>query len=137
MKRLSILMYHGLYANEAQRLAIDPIDRPYAVSAEAFARQLDLMLAAKIPVIHPRAVERAGEATPTGVLLTFDDGHASNAELALPLLRQRDRTKLHARRRHHRITRAAAPNSGLLSRVGCGWLADGIGRTECGYAHQQ
>ncbi|MCE1162543.1 MAG: polysaccharide deacetylase family protein [Thiomonas sp.] len=89
MKRLSILMYHGLYANEAQRLAIDPIDRPYAVSAEAFARQLDLMLAAKIPVIHPRALERAGEATPTGVLLTFDDGHASNAELALPLLRQR------------------------------------------------
>lgn len=89
MKRLSILMYHGLYASEAQRLAIDPIDRPYAISTEAFARQLDLILAAGIPVVHPRELERPGAATPTGVLLTFDDGHASNTELALPLLKKR------------------------------------------------
>ena len=46
MKRLSILMYHGLYATEAQRLTIDPIDRPYALSTETFARQLDLLAAA-------------------------------------------------------------------------------------------
>ena len=89
MKRLSILMYHGLYASEAQRQAIDPIDRPYAISADTFARQLDLLLAENIPVIHPRALERTGEPVPPGVLITFDDGHASNAELALPLLRQR------------------------------------------------
>jgi peptidoglycan/xylan/chitin deacetylase (PgdA/CDA1 family) len=89
MKRLSILMYHGLYATEAQRLAIDPIDRPYALSTETFARQLDLLAAAHIPVVHPHALEQPGEPIPGGVLLTFDDGHASNAELALPLLKQR------------------------------------------------
>lgn len=89
MKRLSLLMYHGLYASEAQRLAIDPIDRPYAISAEVFARQLDLLAKSQIPVIHPRALERKEEPVPGGVLLTFDDGHASNAEIALPLLKQR------------------------------------------------
>ncbi|MDE2269396.1 MAG: polysaccharide deacetylase family protein [Thiomonas sp.] len=89
MKRLSILMYHGLYANEAQRLAIDPIDRPYALSTETFTRQLDLLAAAHIPVIPPHALEQPGAPIPGGVLLTFDDGHASNAELALPLLKQR------------------------------------------------
>lgn len=89
MKRLSILMYHGLYANEAQRLAIDPVDRPYALSTDTFARQLDLLAQANIPVISPRALEQAADTVPGGVLLTFDDGHASNAELALPLLRQR------------------------------------------------
>ena len=88
MKRLSILMYHGLYATEAQRLAIDPVDRPYAISTEAFARQLDLLAQADIPVVPPRVLEQTVP-TPGGVLLTFDDGHASNAELALPLLRQR------------------------------------------------
>ncbi|MDY0331642.1 MAG: polysaccharide deacetylase family protein [Thiomonas sp.] len=94
MKRLSILMYHGLYATEAQRLAIDPIDRPYALSTETFARQLDLLAAAHIPVIHPSALEQSGVTVPGGVLLTFDDGHASNAELALPLLKQRNLSAL-------------------------------------------
>lgn len=89
MKRLSILMYHGLYATEAQRLAIDPQDRPYAISTDTFARQLDLLAKANIPVISPIALEQQAAPAPGGVLLTFDDGHASNAELALPLLRQR------------------------------------------------
>lgn len=89
VKRLSILMYHGLYANEAQRLAIDPVDRPYAVSTETFARQLDLLSSANIPVVSPHALEQAAQSVPGGVLLTFDDGHASNAELALPMLKQR------------------------------------------------
>lgn len=89
MKRLSILMYHALYATEAQRLAIDPEDRPYAISTDTFARQLDLLSKADIPVISPHALEQPAAPAPGGVLLTFDDGHASNAELALPLLRQR------------------------------------------------
>jgi peptidoglycan/xylan/chitin deacetylase (PgdA/CDA1 family) len=89
MNRLSILMYHALYATDAQFAAIDPEDRPYAVSAHAFARQLDLLVAAQIPVISPQALEQPGAPLPGGVLLTFDDGHASNAELALPLLRAR------------------------------------------------
>ncbi len=89
MRRLSILMYHGLYATEAQRQAIDPIDRPYAVHADTFARQLDALAHAGIPVAHPRDLEAPGAPLPGGVLLTFDDGHASNADIALPLLRQR------------------------------------------------
>ncbi|OYV33292.1 MAG: polysaccharide deacetylase [Thiomonas sp. 20-64-5] len=89
MKRLSILMYHGLYASEAQRLAIDPVDRPYAISVDTFVRHLDLLAQANIPVIPPSALEQSAGPVPGGVLLTFDDGHASNAELALPLLQQR------------------------------------------------
>lgn len=89
MKRLSILMYHGLYATEAQRLAIDPVDRPYALSTETFARQLDLLAQAGIAVVTPRVLEQPAAPAPAGVLLTFDDGHVSNAELVLPLLKQR------------------------------------------------
>lgn len=89
MKRLSILMYHALYTNAVQQQAIDPADRPYAVSVDRFARQLDLLLAAQIPVVCPKRIEQTAEPLPGGVLLTFDDGHASNAELALPLLQAR------------------------------------------------
>jgi peptidoglycan/xylan/chitin deacetylase (PgdA/CDA1 family) len=89
MKRLSILMYHALYADDTQRLAIDAADRPYAISAQTFARQLDLLRRHDIPVVHPDVLERPGTTLPGGVLLTFDDGHASNADIALPLLEQR------------------------------------------------
>ncbi|WP_298293611.1 polysaccharide deacetylase family protein [Thiomonas sp.] len=89
MKRLSILMYHALYADDAQRLAIDAADRPYAISAATFARQLDLLREQGVPVIHPAVLERPGATLPAGVLLTFDDGHASNVDIALPLLERR------------------------------------------------
>ena len=88
MNRVVVLMYHALYENARGLDAIAPEDRPYAVSTADFARQLDMLRDAAIPVIDPARLE-TGKTGGAGVILTFDDGHASNAELALPLLAER------------------------------------------------
>lgn len=88
MRRLVILMYHALFENRRDWERIAPEDRPYAVSAGRFGRQLDLLLQRGLPIVDPRRLERDPENC-RGVVLTFDDGHASGAELALPVLRQR------------------------------------------------
>ena len=88
MNRVVVLMYHALYDNARGLDAIIPEDRPYAVSTADFARQLDMLRDAAVPVIDPARLE-TGKTGGAGVILTFDDGHASNAELALPLLAER------------------------------------------------
>ncbi len=91
MNRVVVLMYHALYADAQGLDAIAAEDRPYAISTRVFARQLDLLRDASIPVLDPAQLE-AGQTGGSGVIITFDDGHASNAELALPLLTERGMT---------------------------------------------
>ncbi len=86
MKRVSILMYHGLYRNELELKSIDAEDRPYALSTREFQAQLSLLQKHGVPVLDPTALE-CGHLEQGGVIITFDDGHSSNAELAMPLLR--------------------------------------------------
>ncbi|GIK82820.1 MAG: hypothetical protein ABS45_09880 [Comamonas sp. SCN 65-56] len=88
MKPLVLLMYHALYADERELADIDPPDRPYAVSVSNFERQLELIGEAGIPVIDPRTLDRDAP-TSGGVVLTFDDGHASNRIHALDRLVRR------------------------------------------------
>lgn len=96
MSRVVVLMYHALYANDRERTAIDVADRPYAVSLEAFERQLDAFSKAGLRVIDPAALldERGPQAVDDdagdGVVLTFDDGHVSNRLHALPALARRN-----------------------------------------------
>ncbi|MDE2150252.1 MAG: polysaccharide deacetylase family protein [Gammaproteobacteria bacterium] len=87
MKHVSVLLYHALWASAAEREAIDAEDRPYAVSVAHFRRQLLALREAGIPVLDPALLE-SGAPLPAGVLLTFDDGHASNALHALPILQE-------------------------------------------------
>lgn len=88
MSATVILMYHGLWRDAREREAIDAADRPYALEVSQFASQLDALIEHGIEVLDP-AVLHAGARTRGGVVLTFDDGHASNAIYALPLLRER------------------------------------------------
>ena len=87
--RVMVLMYHALYADETEREAIDPVERPYAVSVEVFRRQLDWMAAAGIPIRDPVSPSGAAAGAPVSIVLSFDDGHASNYWHAFPLLRDR------------------------------------------------
>lgn len=68
-----VLMYHGLYEDEASlESTITVEDRPYAVSRAAFRRHL-----AMIKAVREQHPERE-------ILLTFDDGHISNRTMAMP-----------------------------------------------------
>lgn len=89
MSRVMVLMYHAFYGDAAALAHIDPADRPYAVSVEAFRAQLDWLDAARIPVCDPRAPHGVSGPDGVKVVLTFDDGHASNFQHAYPLLRER------------------------------------------------
>lgn len=87
MTRCSVLMYHGLYANEREYQAIDAADRPYAVSTQRFTEQLQAMQRSGLNIIDPGQLGSPAMSA-GGVVLTFDDGHASNHRHALQILQQ-------------------------------------------------
>lgn len=90
MNRIIILMYHALYEKETELAAIVPEDRPYAISVASFQRHLECITRQGIPIISPDLLElkTLENGIQPGVLLTFDDGHASNYHYAYPLLRE-------------------------------------------------
>ena len=76
-----VLMYHGIFP-DADTRAIDAEDLPYAVSVSDFTRQLDELAQRKVGLYND-------EMSPD-VVISFDDGHASNLQLAAPLLKERE-----------------------------------------------
>lgn len=96
---LPVLMYHGLHVDAHAHGRYDPL---YSVRPDDFARQLDWLLASGHRTIRPsdlsadRATDlAAGSGSYTGmrpVMISFDDGDASNIEVALPLLQERGMT---------------------------------------------
>ena len=76
-----VLMYHALYRNEDTSL-IDDEDLPYAVSEETFVAQLDAIASKRVGVFGNESVP--------DIVLTFDDGHKSNLDIAVPLMVERN-----------------------------------------------
>lgn len=81
---LSILVYHRVLAQP------DPLF-PAQVDARRFELQLDVMKACFNVLPLPEAIARLGAGTlpPRAACITFDDGYADNATVALPILRAR------------------------------------------------
>ncbi len=75
-----VLMYHALYRG-SDTSAIDSEDMPYAVSEDQFAAQLDR--------IAERGAGTFCSADTPNIVITFDDGHRSNLDIAAPLLVER------------------------------------------------
>ncbi|MGQ7844947.1 polysaccharide deacetylase family protein [Granulosicoccus sp. 3-233] len=75
-----VLMYHALYRDD-DTSAIDQEDLPYAVSEENFIRQLDSLQGKRVGLFD--------QSEEPDVVITFDDGHLSNLEIAAPLLVER------------------------------------------------
>ncbi|KAB8051152.1 polysaccharide deacetylase family protein [Janthinobacterium sp. FT14W] len=80
---LSILIYHRVLARP------DPLF-PHEVEARLFARQLGLIQRFYAPLPLAEAVQRLqdGSLPPRAACITFDDGYADNAQVALPLLQR-------------------------------------------------
>ena len=81
---LPVLLYHGIHAT-ARSAGV--FDARYSVSTAAFTAQLDWLAAAGF-----RTMRLGQERSEHDVVLTFDDGDVSFAEVALPLLAERGMT---------------------------------------------
>ena len=84
-RALPVLMYHGIHADPLQPGVFDPV---YSVHPGDFARQLDWLVANGYRSVRLGA-DAAAAAGERRVVISFDDGDVSNAEVALPLLAER------------------------------------------------
>jgi len=75
-------MYHALHP-DGDVSAVDIEDQPYAISVSTFKRHLEQIKDYKVGLLSDDTAD-----DPPDVVITFDDGHVSNHELALPLLKQ-------------------------------------------------
>lgn len=80
---LSILIYHRVLSQKDQLLP-DEVDRV------EFSSQLELLCSRfnVLPLLDATRLMREGRLPPRAACITFDDGYADNAEVALPLLQQ-------------------------------------------------
>lgn len=80
-----VLMYHALVR------AGSPT--PYVLSAHQFTGHLDAMLdAGRIPMSLKRLLSSSPEERRRAIVITFDDGSASDAQIALPILKSKGAT---------------------------------------------
>jgi peptidoglycan/xylan/chitin deacetylase (PgdA/CDA1 family) len=77
-----ILMYHDLSVTLEQ---VPAGHRPYVLETSTFCRQMNAVLAARVPTLTV-AQWASGSRPPWALVLTFDDGHVSNHDMALPIL---------------------------------------------------
>src|SRR5690348_1878006 len=80
---LPVLMYHALHVDGSDSAHLDPV---YSVTAAEFAAQLDWLHANGYRTVR---LDDPQETSAKRVVISFDDGDASNVTIALPLLRER------------------------------------------------
>ncbi len=81
--RLVVLMYHGLHRGPQDDGHFDP---RYSVTPEAFERQMRHVRQARGRAWLPGDAIDASSSTTPEVMITFDDGEATDATIALPCL---------------------------------------------------
>ena len=114
-----VLMYHGIHESRADHGQFDP---RYSVTPGQFTAQMQrlrqLRLAGWLPVTGQPLVAPPGPADRPMVLISFDDGDASNLEQALPILRESGLAAVFF------ITRSFVGQRGMISRAGLRELSD-------------
>jgi len=110
---LPVPMYHGLHDGPGARGRFDPV---YSVRPADFAAQLDWLVANGLRGV--RAVDATGDAEHDRIAITFDDGDASNLDVALPLLQARGLVATFF------VTSDFVGQPGMLSSAGVRALAD-------------
>ncbi|MEO8324973.1 MAG: polysaccharide deacetylase family protein [Nitrospirota bacterium] len=82
-----ILMYHDLAGKEEGLECVPAGHRPYVLESLAFRLQVRTVAALGLPVLTV-SQWAMGPRPERAVLLTFDDGHVSNRDLALTILQE-------------------------------------------------
>ncbi|MCM0083366.1 polysaccharide deacetylase family protein [Geomonas sp. Red32] len=86
MKGIPIFMYHALEDAGHPAGSLDPGEQRYVLEVERFAAQLAFLKSEGFQSFLASDLESLTRVPERAVVLTFDDGHASNLTLTLPLL---------------------------------------------------
>jgi len=117
--RLVVLMYHGIHESRADRGHFDP---RYSLTPDLFREQMTVLrergVANWLPVAGEALVAPEAPAGQHMVLITFDDGDASNIHRALPVLQESGLSAVFF------ITRDHVGQPGMITRAGLRELAD-------------
>lgn len=77
-----VLMYHALHPDNDTSM-VDAEDQPYAVSVSTFKEHMAMLKGYRVGLLSNDASKPQPD-----VVITFDDGHISNLDLALPILKE-------------------------------------------------
>ncbi len=84
-RRIPILSYHAIVADEDRKRLPPEWSAFHAVSAKSFREQLDILTSEGWNVVLPQALQQPS-LPPKSVVMTFDDGHSSDLTAAAELL---------------------------------------------------
>ncbi|NQT85747.1 polysaccharide deacetylase family protein, partial [bacterium] len=91
---ITVLTYHALVVDAAELAAWEPGARHYVLTLDAFRRHLDHLAAEGLTTIGLDQFVAwhtgEGDLPERPIVVSFDDGHTSNATLALPALAERE-----------------------------------------------
>lgn len=88
MTGIPVLMYHALEDAEHPTGYSDPADLIYTLYADTFRSHLAYLQNHGYQTVLFNDLEKNDRLSKDTVILTFDDGHVSNYEIALPLLKK-------------------------------------------------
>ncbi len=92
MEKIPILLYHDLESFECQNEKNDVAARDTVVSAGAFKKQLQFLKESGFQTVSLEDYignrYQSGRLSQKSIVITFDDGHTSNFQIALPLLKK-------------------------------------------------
>lgn len=88
MNSIPILMYHAIEDACHPAGAKDPGEQLYVLQTKQFREQMEYLSLNNYHTYHLHELDEIDILSEKAVVLTFDDGHASNYSLALPILQQ-------------------------------------------------
>lgn len=94
--RIPILMYHEIYSEDETRAGVQDMHHSYYVSAKNFTTHLDIIkelgrMTVPLDLLHNKS-DKGLKKEPLPLVVSFDDGHVGNYEIAFPLLAAKDMT---------------------------------------------
>lgn len=88
MRQIPILMYHALEDEDHPTGSTDPGEKFYEITTDIFRTQMHSLSEGGYRTYLLEEIVQCSSFPDKAVVLTFDDGHCSNYDLALPILQE-------------------------------------------------